>query len=225
MKPGVLHPIVIGHRRKGRARLAREYPAARIVDVTSQAEEPWRRLSPMFPHGGIPVPGWPGRVSATVEGIWQGLKRFEHDDIDVSLFEWPGRGAVKRTSRGRGRDGSIRGQVVGHQFGADPSTLLNYLEARRRIYLPAYYWMLDVRARDQVEQLRAIVCEHDVVLLDYATNDSITDPSRPLSHAALIRAYLLDEWPRETSSVGSRASTKERRDPVLNPPIDRRSDE
>jgi hypothetical protein len=53
-----------------------------LIDVTSRGSEPWVRLSPFYPHGGIPVPFTPGVVSASVEGIWQALKVFERTDVD-----------------------------------------------------------------------------------------------------------------------------------------------
>jgi len=63
------------------------YPDAPLVDVTSRGPEPWVRFSRFFPHGGIPVPFMPDTTSMSVEGIWQGLKVFEHVDIDRAKFE------------------------------------------------------------------------------------------------------------------------------------------
>ena len=40
-----------------------------VHDLTSRGPEPWVRLSPFFPHGGIPVPFTPGRTAMSVEGI------------------------------------------------------------------------------------------------------------------------------------------------------------
>ena len=57
-----------------------------ILDVTSSGPEPWVRFSPFYPHGSIPVPFSPGLLSASVEGIWQGLKVFEFMDVDPSKF-------------------------------------------------------------------------------------------------------------------------------------------
>ncbi len=37
--------------------------------------------------------------------------------------------------------------------------------------------------------------EKPVVLLDYETNDDIENTASPLSHAALIKAYLDNRWP------------------------------
>ncbi|MGN0088780.1 MAG: DUF6939 family protein [Candidatus Limimorpha sp.] len=45
-----------------------------MADVTSQARDGLVRLSPFYPHGGIPVPFSEGYTAACVEGIWQGLK-------------------------------------------------------------------------------------------------------------------------------------------------------
>ena len=49
-------------------------PGGVVIDVSSYADPPFCTLSPMWVHGGIPVPGMPGTTSDTVEGVWQGLK-------------------------------------------------------------------------------------------------------------------------------------------------------
>jgi len=48
--------IVIESKRSKRENILKEYPNAVIVDVTSQATDGLVRLSPFYPHGGIPVP-------------------------------------------------------------------------------------------------------------------------------------------------------------------------
>ena len=45
-----------------------------VVNVSSYADPPFCTLSPMWAHGGIPIPGIPGATADCVEGIWQGLK-------------------------------------------------------------------------------------------------------------------------------------------------------
>lgn len=162
-----------------------------VVDVTSHGPAPWVRFSPFYPHRYIPVPLWPGREAASVEGIWQGLKRFEQEDeVDDASFDVTTMRGLKRTSRGRGRRGVPRGRVLGHQAGSDMTTLLGYTEARRRIYVPAYRWVLEHRLQQEVEELRTLAERGPVVLLDYTVNGSISDESAPLSHAALVKAYL-----------------------------------
>ena len=75
------------------------------------------------------------------------------------------------------------------------SILLGYGEARRAIYLPAYRWVLEHRLADEVSQLKVLTREGDVILLDYEANGDVNDLSRPLWHASLMAAYVMDEWP------------------------------
>lgn len=151
--------------------------------MTSRGEEPWVRFSPFFPHGGIPVPFTPERFSASVEGIWQGLKVFERADVDPTRFDVKSMKGLKRTTRAFGR-------VLGHRKGVDGNELLPYLEARTAIYLPSYEHVLESCVQDLVAELRDLARNRDVVLLDYETNSDIHDPSRPLSHAALVIAAV-----------------------------------
>ena len=48
--------IVIESKRRKRENILKRYPDAVIADVTSQATDGLVRLSPFYPHGGIPVP-------------------------------------------------------------------------------------------------------------------------------------------------------------------------
>ncbi len=50
-----------------------------VYDVSSYADPPWCEFSPLWAHGGIPVPGMPGVVSDSVEGAWQGIPQLFHD--------------------------------------------------------------------------------------------------------------------------------------------------
>ena len=78
--------IIIESKRKKLENILKKYPGALIVDVTSKATDGLVKLSPFYPHGGIPVPFSEGYTSACVEGIWQGLKVFEDEDIDISIL-------------------------------------------------------------------------------------------------------------------------------------------
>ena len=86
----------------------------------------------------------------------------------------------------------------GHRAGLDGERLLTYEAARRRIYLPAYRWVLEHRVADLVERLRAA---EDVVLLDHTTNGDVADLTSPLSHAALVQRYVEGRWPREEEAA------------------------
>ncbi|MFD9687746.1 DUF6939 family protein [Kitasatospora sp. NPDC059088] len=180
-------PIRIASRRRGMVSLTAAFPGAEIIDVTSKASDPWVRLSPFYPHKGIPVPCSEGVTSESVEGIWQALKVFQDSDVDPAKLRITTMKGLKRTVR---RYGPVRG----HRAGLDGDRLLTYETARRRIYLPAYRWILEHRAADLVELLRS---KDEVVLLDYTTNGDVTDPARPLSHAALIQLHIDGRWPDE----------------------------
>jgi hypothetical protein len=176
-------PIVVESRRKKLNTIERAWPGALILDVTSRGVEPWVRFSPFYPHGGIPVPGSPGVFGQSVEGIWQGLKVFANEDMDPSRWEITDMKGIKRA-------GAKRGKVLGHRYGIGSDLLLDYKDARHRIYLPAYRWVLENRLATEVARLREKVATRTVVLLDYETNEDAEDLSRPLSHAALVRQYL-----------------------------------
>ena len=76
--------IYIASKRKSAKTLAQEFPNAIIVDVTSSSTSEYVKLSPFYPHGGIPVPNSEGITASCVEAVWQGLKVFETTDIDTS---------------------------------------------------------------------------------------------------------------------------------------------
>lgn len=180
-------------RRKNAATLERAHPGARFLDVTSRGEEPWVRLSPFYPHGGIPLPFSPGLTGASVEGIWQGLKVFEEADVDPTTLTITSMRGIKRTTRKYGR-------VLGHRRGLHGDELLAYREARYLIYLPSYRYVLEHLVPDLVDTLRESASRQPIVLLDYETNGDVEDLTRPLSHAALVVSFLHGRWPASRSS-------------------------
>ncbi|MEV4755818.1 hypothetical protein AB0J86_12000 [Micromonospora sp. NPDC049559] len=187
-------PIEVMSRRRSAATIEKQYPNSTVIDVTSRAAQPWVQLSPFYPHGGIPVPGSPGTFGQSVEGIWQALKVFETSDVDLSKLDVTSMKGLKRTTRRYGR-------VLGHRYGSTGQVLLPYGPARRRIYLPAYRWVLEHRVKDLLDELAELSRRADVVLLDYETNLDVDDLSRPLSHAGLVRLHLEDRWPAEPPDV------------------------
>ena len=175
--------IRVQSRHTAREKIERKNPGAAIIDVTSRGPEPWVRFSPFFPLGELPVPFSPGRVGASVEGIWQGLKVFESADVDLEVMARTTMRRLKRTVRRYGR-------CLGHRRGIDGDTLLGYLDARRQIYLPTYAWVLEHRLADEVAALEALARAQPLILLDYETNCDVDDLRRPLSHAGLVAAHL-----------------------------------
>ena len=180
--------IVIESKRRKRENILKKYPDAIIADVTSQATDGLVRLSPFYPHGGIPVPFSDGYTAMCVEAIWQGLKVFESADVDVDMFDNDTMKNIKRTVRRFGKP-------LGHRKGVKGTELLGYIEARKQIYLPAYKWVLENKVANIIERLREASKTKTIVLLDYTTNCDIDNPKTPLSHAFLIKAYAEGLYP------------------------------
>lgn len=180
--------IVIESRRKKQDTLLKKYPDAIIADVTSHAKDSLVKLSPFFPHGGIPVPFSDNMTAECVEAIWQGLKVFESADVDVSMFQNGTMKNIKRTVRKFGKP-------LGHRKGVNGMELLGYIEARKLIYIPTYKWVLENKVQNIIERLREASQTKDIVLLDYNTNCDVDDPKQPLSHAFLVKAYVEGIYP------------------------------
>jgi len=88
------------------------------------------------------------------------------------------------------------GQVLGHQKGLDSEELLPYIEARKQIYAPMYKWVLDHKLQAEIEQIKILMRQHEmVILLDYETNGDINNPAKPLSHAFLVKHYIDGNYP------------------------------
>ena len=174
--------------RHGRDKLGKRHPGATVLDLTSRGPDPWVRFSPFYPHGDIPIPFTPGRAAMSVAGVWQALKVFETQDVDPAKLDITTMKGLKRTVQRLGR-------CLGHRAGRAGEQLLPYREARHRIYLPTYRWVLDHKLAAEVEELRRLAAAGDVVLLDYETNADPDDLSRPLSHAGLVLRLVTGTWP------------------------------
>lgn len=175
--------IRLDSKRRPLTKLAKLHPGATILDLTSKADAPWVRFSPFFPHGGIPLPFSPGTTTSSVEGGWQALKVFESADVDASKLRITDMSGLKRTVARHGR-------CLGHREGLHGTRLLGYVEARKAIYLPLYHYVLDERLQPELARLRELAERGPLVLLDYETNADVDDPSKPLSHAGLVIAWL-----------------------------------
>lgn len=180
--------IVIESKRKKQDTLLKKYPNAIIADVTSHAKDSLVKLSPFFPHGGIPVPFSDNMTAECVEAVWQGLKVFESADVDVSMFHNGTMKNIKRTVRKFGKP-------LGHRKGVNGTELLGYIEARKLIYIPTYKWVLENKVQNIIKRLKEATRTKDIVLLDYNTNCDVDNPKQPLSHAFLVKAYVEGIYP------------------------------
>jgi hypothetical protein len=133
------------------------------------------------------VPFSEGFYSWSVEGIWQGLKVFGKQDIDISKFEVKSMKGLKRTVR-------TFGAPIGHRKGVSGVGLLQYLEARQMIYLPSYEWVLTNKVDSLVKELADLSYTRHVILLDYTTNEDILNLKTPLSHAGLIKRFIESDF-------------------------------
>ena len=180
--------ILIDSKRKKAATILKKYPGAVLADVTSGAKDEFVELSPFYPHYGIPVPFSEGYTATCVEAIWQGLKVFEGEDVDVDMFYNDTMKNIKRTVRRFGKP-------LGHRKGVNGTELLGYIEARKQIYLPTYKWVLENKVASIIERLREASKTKTIVLLDYDTNADVENEKKPLSHASLIKAYVEGIYP------------------------------
>jgi len=199
--------IIIESKRKKPATILKKYPDAILADVTSGAKDGLRKLSPFYPHGGIPVPFSEGYTATCVEAIWQGLKVFEGCDVDTSLFQNDTMKGLKRTVRRFGKP-------LGHRKGVHGNELLGYIEARKQIYIPTYKWVLENKVADIIDRLREASKTKTIVLLDYDTNADVENARKPLSHASLIKAYADGIYPYGDKTESKTKKTRKKRNIV-----------
>ena len=185
--------IYIENKKRKLENIQKQYPNADILDITSTSEKRYAQLlSPFYPHGGIPVPFTQGMTAACVEGIWQGLKVFEHEDISIETLQNRTMKNLKRTVR-------KYGIPKGHRKGVYGKELLDYFTARMQIYLPSYKWVLEniPEVQNIIKKIKERAKTHDIILLDYNTNIDFRDISSPLSHAGLLKAYIDGTYPND----------------------------
>lgn len=190
--------IYIENKRRKLERIQAQHPNADVLDITSTSTTRYAQmLSPFFPHGGIPIPLESNGLTATcVEAIWQGLKVFETEDVNFETFSNDTMKGLKRTVR-------KLGAPKGHRNGAYGQELLGYFEARMKIYLPAYKWMLEnvPEVKNIVSRIAERAKDHDIVFLDYNTNIDFRDTSSPLSHAGLVKLYIEGKYPNANDDI------------------------
>jgi len=193
--------IYVENKKKSLKTLAKLYPIAEVIDVTSKGDCPFVKLSPFYPHGNIPVPFSQNYFAKSVEGIWQGLKVFELEDIDTSKFEIADMKGIKRTVRKFGKP-------LGHRKGIFGQELLDYLTARKQIYLPTYAWVLRNLTTKEIDLLVEIAKRTDLILLDYETNCDIENIKKPLSHAGLVKKFIDKKYPEIATLTFSQPPAK-----------------
>lgn len=152
--------LFVENRRTSKLTLLARYDNPIIIDTTSQGIMPYRKLSPFYPHGNIPIPFSLGEYACSVEGIWQGLKVFREAGIDKSKFCVKNMKGLKRTQK-------ACGEILGHQRGVNDSEILDYITAKRLLYIPSYLWVIENCLQKEMDSLIHLASDSVVVLLDY----------------------------------------------------------
>ncbi|HIX56244.1 MAG TPA: hypothetical protein H9850_02075 [Candidatus Anaerobiospirillum pullistercoris] len=188
------HQIFIANRRRQPKSLQEEFGDIPVFDVTFAGGDPlFSTLSPMYPHGDLPVPYSGKTLTAnSLEAIWQGLKVFEHEGarLDAASLGKSGDKNIKRPSTAK------RGRVLGHQQGLyTDRPLLSLIDARSFIYAPLYRWQLQRHCQDALAQLNKALAQSDIVLLEAGNESNICDIFVPMVHSELLRLFLLGQYP------------------------------
>ncbi len=134
-----------------------------------------------------------GVMSKTVENAWQFLKIWDFTEgwdanSAKAAFECD---CAMRFPRGKGS------KPVGHYWG-ETGECLDYIEARKRIYLPAYCQLLDqpdrqeliLRLRNEAKLQRIVIWDYDSYSISNLGlqnfSDTINCTVRPFAHAFIV---------------------------------------
>lgn len=160
------------------------------IDVTS-GHGRFGVLSPF--HLG-PVPLYDGHWSQTMENGWQYAKLYPQHDT-ATYWPWAEEGwANKRAVRypmGRGA------RPTCSLWAGDG---LDYIEARKRIYIPLFAWAVRFYQLSALTELKVLAQSNDVMLRDYdaydhralgySWDDVINDPERKMGHGFVLAMMI-----------------------------------
>lgn len=174
--------MIILESKRNAAMILRKYPNALVKDMSER-----HKLSPFYPHKGIRVPFTDGYSGISVAAIWNSLMVFEDVDVDIE-FRNVEIETLKREHYGR---------FIGFRQGYFNNYIMDVVEARKKILIPIYRWMLEQKVFPVIQKLREIMLQRDIVLLDDSVNCDIGNINHPLSHAWLIKSYVEGLYPYE----------------------------
>lgn len=194
--------VVAEYEEKGEAAMIRILPfrvdgaGLPEYNVTTRGPEPWRQLSPML-LGPVDL-DW--GVAKNVENAWQYSKVYpQHIDREGNVtgeyFTWARRGFnsawAQRYPMGRGATPA---------FSLWDGERLDYIEARKRIYLPLYQQAVKRHARPLLDSLQRTAFERDIVIRDfdaydhralgYSYDDVLNDPHMRMGHGFVLAMML-----------------------------------
>lgn len=152
--------IVLESKRDNLQKIVEMNPKVIIADITINSNSALRKLSPSFEWGNILVP------------------------YTDSLEYVPSVEAVWNELRITEND------TDGFKRGCYDHVIFDYIEARKKIFIPTYRWMLENKAAEIIKRMRIANRDKTIVLYDGEDNYDIDNPSKPLSHAYLVKAYV-----------------------------------
>lgn len=157
-------------------------PDVKVVDMQATAQEPYCRLSFDYQHGQIPVLCMPRMYAESVTGIMEALKlvgkQGRRGHVNVGYLV--GAGRQRKVEPGE--------WVTGYHY---KGRAIDTAEARRRILIPQYLWVLNHRVGDVLAKLRRDAQLRSLGLYDGHSSADLEGSDR-LSAAALLAAFLND---------------------------------
>lgn len=174
--------MIILESKRNAAMIQRKYPNALVKDMSER-----HKLSPFYSHEGIRVPFTDGYTGVSVAAIWNSLMVFEDADVDMELRN------IRIHTLGRKHVGNF----VGIRQGYFNNYIMDVVEARKKILIPMYRWMLEQKVFPIVQQLRETAKQRDIILLDDSMNSDIGNVNQPLSQAWLLKSYVEGLYPYE----------------------------
>jgi hypothetical protein len=162
-------------------RFARQLDEAEpVINIGLDGEHPFCMLSFDYQHGRIPVPGFAQMFSESVTGVLEGLRlvsrRGHPGKVNFGFFVGPGRERTLRPEQ----------WCTGYSY---RGRCIDLAEARRRILIPTYLWVLSHKAGTALSKVQKRSESNDVWLFDGHASCDIKAPER-LSAAAVLAAYL-----------------------------------
>ena len=153
-----------------------KYQDAIIVDITNTNEKnEFRKLSPLYSHGDIPLPNTTNICSKSINEVWQRL--CINGKNESSYYN------------------------VRFRKGIGINDFWDYIDARKNILIPIYCWMLENKAYDIVENLRSVPSAKTVVIIDKTINSDINNLREPFSCAFLLKSYIEGTGPYKDAIV------------------------
>jgi hypothetical protein len=173
------------------------YPTGNVVNTTSRSFNWSRGLSPFFLG---PCKAYDGHVARNVENLWQKSKVYpchvnDNGDPTDEYFEWRNKGwdnpKAERYPMGKGAK-----PLYSYWEGQK----LTYVEARKKIYIPAYYNAVRGTPAFYTLKMTYELAEEDLYLwdfdgynhkeLDMTYDEVVNSETRKMGHAFVLAMIL-----------------------------------